>query len=86
MRIPHKFAHDLALITAGIVLTFPIPLTYVRATEVPCETPPAQGQSTTWKQGATVNVMIDLTFTPEQQQAIKDQLGKWKNAGGADVT
>src|SRR5947209_2762181 len=30
--------------------------------------------------------MIDPTFSPTQQQAIKDQLAKWKNAGGANVT
>lgn len=83
MRTPHK----LALIIA--VLTFPSLLPDVCAqspTPTPCATPPAQGQSTTWKQGATVNVMIDPTFTPEQQQAIKDQLNKWKNAGGANIT
>ncbi len=30
--------------------------------------------------------MIDPTFTPTQQQAIRDQLDQWKNAGGANVT
>jgi hypothetical protein len=30
--------------------------------------------------------MIDPTFSSTQQQAIKDQLAKWKNAGGANVT
>ena len=30
--------------------------------------------------------MIDPTFSPTQQQAIKDQFDKWKNAGGANVT
>jgi hypothetical protein len=30
--------------------------------------------------------MIDPAFTPTQQQAIKDQLATWKNAGGANVT
>jgi len=30
--------------------------------------------------------MIDPTFTTEQQQAMKDQLARWKNAGGANVT
>lgn len=87
MRTPHKLAHNLALIIA--VLSFPFLVPDVRAqspTPTPCATPPAQGQSTTWKQGATVNVMIDPTFTPEQQQAIKDQLNKWKNAGGANIT
>ena len=86
MRIPHRVAHDLALITAVIAFSFPIQLTDVSATEVPCETPPTQGKSTTSKQGATVNVMIDPTFTATQQQAIKDQLNKWKNSGGANVT
>lgn len=83
MRTPHK----LTLIIA--VLTFPFLVPDVSAqspTPTPCATPPAQGSSTTWKQGATVNVMIDPTFTPEQQKAIKDQLEKWKNAGGANVT
>lgn len=45
-----------------------------------------EGKITAWKQGATVNVMIDPTFSPTQQQAIKDQFTKWKNAGGANVT
>ena len=30
--------------------------------------------------------MIDPTFSSTQQQAIKDQFNKWKNAGGANVT
>jgi hypothetical protein len=57
----------------------------VRA-QVSCTPPPTQGKSTAWKQGATVNVMIDPTFSPTQQQAIKDQFDRWKNAGGANVT
>lgn len=83
MKLPHKFAHNLAI----ILLTPPFLIAYVGA-QIPCTTPPAQpeGQLTTWKQGATVNVMIDSTFSPTQQQAIKDQFNKWKNAGGANVT
>ena len=87
MRIPHKLTHNLALII--IFLTLPCLVPDARAqTPVPCATPPAQpeGTITTWKQGATVNVMIDPTFSPTQQQAIKDQFNKWKNAGGANVT
>ena len=85
MRIPHKLAHNLALITALLTLPF---LVTDAAAQVPCATPPAQpeGKTTAWKQGATVNVMIDPTFSPTQQQAIKDQFNKWKNAGGANVT
>ena len=82
MRTPHKFAHNLALITAVLTVPFLVPAVHAQA-PVPCATPPALGKTATWKQGTTVNVMIDPTFTPEQQQAIKDQLGKWKNAGGA---
>ena len=88
MRTPHKAAsHSLALIT--FVLMLPFLVSDVRAqAPVPCATPPAHpaGKITTWKQGANVNVMIDPTFTPTQQQAIKDQFNKWKNAGGANVT
>lgn|SRR5688572_4598150 len=85
MRMPHKLAHNLALIT--VLLTLPF-LAGDAAAQVPCETPPAQpeGKITAWKQGATVNVMIDPTFSSTQQQAIKDQFNKWKNAGGANVT
>jgi hypothetical protein len=79
MRIPHKFAHNLALIVAVIALLTPFLVTQVLA-DVPCEPPPTMGKSTSWKQGATINVMIDPTFTPTQQQAIKDQLEKWDNA------
>jgi hypothetical protein len=85
MRIPHKFTLNLAFITALLTLPFLVP---DAAAQVPCATPPAQpeGKITAWKQGATVNVMIDPTFSPTQQQAIKDQFEKWKNAGGANVT
>lgn len=75
MRTPHKFALTLALIT--LVLTLPLLGAAVRA-QVSCTPPPTQGKVTAWKQGATVNVMIDPTFTPTQQQAIKDQFNKWK--------
>jgi len=87
MRTPHEFLRNLALITC--VLAFPLLVPDARAqspTPTPCATPPAQGQATTWKQNATVHVMIDPTLTPEQQQAIKDQLDKWRNAGGANIT
>lgn len=85
MRIPHKLTHNLALITFLLTLPFLVP---DASAQVPCATPPAQpeGKITTWKEGATVNVMIDPTFSPTQQQAIKDQFNKWKNAGGANVT
>jgi hypothetical protein len=85
MRIPHKFTLNLALISALLTLPFLVP---DAAAQVPCATPPAQpeGKITAWKQGATVNVMIDPTFSPTQQQAIKDQFNKWKTAGGANVT
>jgi hypothetical protein len=85
MRIPHNFTLNLALISALLTLPFLVP---DAAAQVPCATPPAQpeGKITAWKQGATVNVMIDPTFSPTQQQAIKDQFNKWKNAGGANVT
>jgi hypothetical protein len=87
MKTPHKVTHNLALITVLLTLPFLVPAAAAQSpTPTPCATPPAQGPSTTWKQGATVNVMIDPTFTPEQQQAIKDQFNKWKNAGGANVT
>ena len=83
MRTPHQFACKLTLIIA--VLTFPF-LVPEASAQTPCATPPAQGQITTWRQNSTVNVMIDPTFSPTQQQAIKDQFAKWKNAGGANVT
>lgn len=83
MRTPHKVAHNLALIT--LLLTPPLLVTDAAA-QVPCATPPAQGKSTAWKQGATVNVMIDPTFSATQKQAIKNQFEKWKNAGGANIT
>lgn len=74
------------LVLSAITLVALTALRGLAQTEPPCQTPPAQGQVTTWKQGETVNVMIDPTFTPAQQQAIKDQFAKWKNAGGANVT
>src|SRR5687767_13984990 len=85
MRMPHKLARNLALIT--VLLTLPYSVTDAAA-QVPCALPPAQpeGKITAWKQGATVNVLIDPTFSPTQRQAIKDQFEKWKNAGGANVT
>jgi hypothetical protein len=83
MRTPHKFALSLALITFASILSFLVAA--VRA-QVTCTPPPTQGKSSAWKQGTTVNVMIDPTFSPTQQQAIKDQFDKWKNAGGANVT
>ena len=85
MKRPHRFPHNLALITAGLALLIPFLVTHVHA-DVPCEPPPTVGKTTSWKQGATINVMIDPAFTPTQQQAIRDQLDKWKNAGGANVT
>ncbi len=85
MRTPHKFAYNLILIVAVITFAISLAVTVNRA-QVPCEPPPVLGKSTTWKQNATVNVMIDPIFTPQQQQAIKDQLDKWENAGGANVT
>lgn len=78
MRPPHKYALTLTLLTAA--LTFLFLVSHVLA-EVACETPPGKGKSTAWKQGATVNVMIDPTFNPTQVLAIKDQFDKWKNAG-----
>ena len=84
MRPPHKFALTLALLTS-LALTFLLLVSHVLA-DVACETPPGKGKSSAWKQGATVNVMIDPTFSPDQIKAIKDQFGKWKNAGGANVT
>jgi hypothetical protein len=83
MKTPHQLFHNLTLIEVLITLGLLIPYA---AAQVSCATPPAQGKSTTWKQGATVNVMIDPTFSSTQQQAIKDQFEKWKNAGGANVT
>jgi len=85
MRPPHNLTHNLALIALFSTLQL---LTANADAQVPCATPPAQpeGQVTTWKQGTTVNVMIDPTFSPAEQQAIKDQFNKWKNAGGANVS
>jgi hypothetical protein len=73
------------LISLLLTLPFSVP---DAAAQVPCATPPAQlqGKLTTWKQGATIHVMIDPTFSPTQEQAIKDQFNKWKNAGGANIT
>lgn len=87
MRPPHNLFHDLALMTVVLAFVFLVQNATAQ-TPVPCATPPAQpeGKLATWKQGATVNVMIDPTFSPTQQQAIKDQFEKWKNAGGANVT
>jgi hypothetical protein len=84
MKTPHMFPHILTFIVA--VLNFPFLCTDVRAqASVPCAKPPALGESSTWKQGATVNVMIDPAFSSAQRQVIKDQFEKWKNAGGANV-
>src|SRR5919205_2834239 len=87
MRPPHNLFHDLALMTVVLAFVFLVQNATAQ-TPVPGATPPAQpeGKLATGKQGATVNVMIDPTFSPTQQQAIKDQFEKWKNAGGANVT
>ena len=85
MRPPHKLTHNLALITFVLPFVFLVH-TAPAQTPVPCATPPALGKAVAWKQGATVNVMIDPTFSPTEQQVIKDQFNKWKNAGGANVT
>ena len=45
-----------------------------------------QGKASAWKQGETVNVSIGPGFTGPQVEAIKEQLAKWRNAGGANVT
>jgi hypothetical protein len=83
MRTPHEICLKLLLIGALITLTLSVIDTKA---QVPCQTPPGQGQSTTWRQNSTVNVMIDPTFSATEQQAIKDQFNSWKNAGGANVT
>ena len=83
MRIPHKVALTLALIILASILSF---LGAAVRAQVPCTPPPTVGKTSAWKQGATVNVMIDPTFSPTQILAIKDQFDKWKNAGGANVT
>src|SRR5215510_5419113 len=85
MRPPHKLTHHLARITVVLPIVFLVQNASAQD-PVPCATPPALGKLVAWKQGATVNVMIDPTFSPTQQQAIKDQFAKWKNAGGANVT
>ncbi|MBV9928671.1 MAG: hypothetical protein JOZ96_26895 [Acidobacteria bacterium] len=79
-----RFFPTLALLAALLVA-----LTALRGpaqTNPNCETPPGQGKVTAWKQGETVNVWIGPDFTGPQVQAIKDQLAKWRNAGGANVT
>lgn len=58
MRTPHKFPLTLALITFASILSFLV--ADVRA-QVSCTPPPTQGKSTAWKQGATVNAVIDPT-------------------------
>lgn len=78
MRLPHKLALTLALITFASILS--ILVAAVRA-QVACTPPPTVGKAAAWKQGATVNVMIDPTFSPTQILAIKDQFEKWKKRG-----
>jgi hypothetical protein len=83
VKTPHKFPSKLILILA--VLVFALSGTDLIA-QVPCQTPTAQGQASTWRQNATVNVMIDPTFSPAQQQAIRDQWNNWSDAGSANIT
>lgn len=59
MRTSSAILAKLVLILAVLTLS----LSVVLRAQVPCETPPGQGQVTTWKQNSTVNVMIDPTFT-----------------------
>ena len=75
MRTPHEFPRNLALITVVLTLLFLVP--DARA-QVTCETPPAQGKETTWKQDATVHVMITLHLPLLSNRQFKDQLDKWK--------
>jgi len=81
MRTASPILAKLVLILAVLTL----PLSAILMAQVPCETPPGQGQATTWRQNSTVNVMIDPTFSSAQQQAIKDQWNSWRNAGGANI-
>ena len=75
MKTPHELLRHLTLIAVVLTLLLLVPDARAQSpTPTPCATPPAQGQATTWAQGATVNVLIDPTFTTAQQQAIKDQL------------
>jgi hypothetical protein len=55
-------------------------------TQVPCQPPPGLGAAYAWRANVTVNVGLDPFFTSSEQNAIKDQLNKWKNAGLLNVT
>ena len=67
MRTPHKFALTLALITFASILSFLV--VAVRA-QVACTPPPTVGKAAAWKQGATVNVMIDPTVHNQHRRRV----------------
>lgn len=76
-----------AIICCCILFISFLPKTEVPAqTQPQCRTPPTQGAVTAWRQNETVNVSIAPNFSPDQRAAIQDQLNKWRNIGGANVT
>lgn len=76
-----------ALLTCSFLISVGFFFVRVGPAQTPtCSTPPTQGAITAWAQGATVSVAIGSTFTDAQRQAIIDQLDKWKNVGGANIT
>lgn len=84
---PHKIALILLAIFTSCLLPALITRFGSRASaQTACQTPPTQGKSTAWAQNETVNVVIDSSFSDAEKKAILDQLGKWSNAGGANVT
>jgi hypothetical protein len=60
MRTPHEVHLKLILIVP--LLAFQLSTIDTKA-QVPCQTPPSEGQDSTWRQNSTVNVMIDPTFS-----------------------
>lgn len=57
----------------------------VSAQTVPCQTPPVQGQITTWPPNTTITIVIGPGFDSNQIQAIRDVLNRWTNAGNSGV-
>ncbi|MGC2236807.1 MAG: hypothetical protein WA584_11640 [Pyrinomonadaceae bacterium] len=51
-----------------------------------CDSPPQQAVNVSWRQDATVHVLIDPTFSPDRKSIITGQLGKWGNTGVANVS